>query len=236
MGRVLFVTGTDTGVGKTFLTCLLLRHLRDGGVNALAVKPFCTGDLLDAKLLREHQDGALKLAEITPFFYPWPVAPLVAARRKRQIIQLEQVMAHVEAIRQRCEVLLVEGCGGLLVPLGERFSVLDLIAGLRCGVVMVAPNRLGTVNHTLLSLRAMESRGLKSPTLVLMGARKPDPSQKDNAKIIAEFGSPVRVIPLPFLGGNVFAKRSIAKSCKKLQKPLAEIVAEGILAARSANN
>ena len=81
MGCVLFVTGTDTGVGKTFLTCLLLRHLRDGGVNALAVKPFCTGDLLDAKLLREHQEGALKLAEITPFFYPWPA---LSHRRRRR--------------------------------------------------------------------------------------------------------------------------------------------------------
>ena len=236
MGRVLFVTGTDTGVGKTLLTCLLLRHLRDSGVNALAVKPFCTGNLQDAERLREQQASALSLGEITPFFYEPAVAPLVAARRLSQVVGLEQVMAQVTALRQRCEVLLVEGCGGLLVPLGESFSVLELIQRLCCPVILVAPNRLGTLNHTLLSLRAMKISGPQVPTVVLMGVKEQDASQKDNAGIIEEFGGPTRVIALPFLGGNVFAKRSIAKCCKQLKKPLAEILRKGSLIPLAANN
>src|SRR2546429_4432134 len=95
----IFITGTDTGVGKTVLTGLLVTHLRNQGTDALAIKPFCSGSRADAKLLQAIQDRELTLEEINPFYFPEPVAPLVAARLHRRAITLRQVLAHIERVR-----------------------------------------------------------------------------------------------------------------------------------------
>src|SRR6185312_6066960 len=84
-GKIVFITGTDTGVGKTIFTGLLVRHLREHGVHALAMKPFCSGGRGDVKLLRAMQDAELTENEINPFYFPKPVAPLVDARRSKRL-------------------------------------------------------------------------------------------------------------------------------------------------------
>src|ERR1700722_15876817 len=115
--KIIFVTGTDTGVGKTLLTALLLHHLRARGCRALAMKPFCSGGRADVRLLQSLQPGELSDAEMNPFYFKQPIAPLAASLGKRKKIPLNLVVEKIRAVARKCDVLLVEGSGGLLVPL-----------------------------------------------------------------------------------------------------------------------
>ena len=117
--KILFVTGTDTGVGKTLLTSLLLCFLRQRGVHALAIKPFCSGDRADAKVIARLQPSELSMAQINPHFFPEPVAPWVAAGKGREAIRLSKVIRHIKGIARKCDYLIVEGCGGLKVTVGQ---------------------------------------------------------------------------------------------------------------------
>ncbi|MCX6928449.1 MAG: dethiobiotin synthase [Verrucomicrobia bacterium] len=125
--RIIFITGTDTGVGKTLLTGLLLHYLRHSGCHALAMKPFCSGSRADAEFLHAVQENELTLDEINPFFFSEPLAPLVAARKHQRSICLSSVLRRIRSLASRCQCLLVEGIGGVMVPLGEGFCVADLI-------------------------------------------------------------------------------------------------------------
>ena len=140
-----FITGTDTGVGKTVLTALLARYLRERGVNVAALKPVCSGGRDDARALQAASNGALSLDEINPWHFRAPIAPLLAARRERKRVKRSQVVAHVRAMQKRFDVLLIEGAGGLLSPLGENFNSRDLIASLcrRANCCLPEPARRG---------------------------------------------------------------------------------------------
>lgn len=225
LARIIFITGTDTGVGKTLLTGLLLHHLRQRGCHALAMKPFCSGSRADTELLHAAQDGELTSAEITPFFFAEPLAPLVAARRHHRSIALAKVLRSIGRIAGRCDCLLIEGIGGLLVPLVEGFTVRDLIARLHCEVIVVAANRLGTINHTLLTVEALktiENKGLKA---ILMSHKKEDAATGSNHRILTELLAPTPVLAVPFLGRNLTRLGALKQSRKKIQKSLALILA-----------
>jgi dethiobiotin synthetase len=233
--RIIFITGTDTGVGKTLLTSLLLVHLRDCGCTALAIKPFCSGTRSDIQLLSSAQGRELTKRDINPFYFPEPVAPLVAARKHRRVIEPTQVVSHIKAIARRCECLLIEGAGGLLVPLADSFTTLDLIARFACQVVVVSRNKLGTINHTLLTIRALQRAAMprSSPQppapprdlkVVLMDHGSPDPSCASNARILSEFLRPTPLISLPFFGANAASIQAIRANQKKIKKILARIL------------
>ena len=195
--EIIIISGTDTGVGKTVLTALLVRHLRRQGINALALKPFSSGSRSDARILRAAQDSALALDQINPFHFPEPVAPLVAARKHNRKVSLQRVL---DWIRQTsCDHLLIEGAGGLLTPLGENFTLLDIINDLNATLVIVAPNKLGVINHTLLT-RLVAKR---AATVVLMAQQKPDPSAKTNFAILKELIAPCPIVEFPFLKSPV---------------------------------
>src|SRR5450755_4375727 len=147
MKQTLFITGTDTGVGKTVLTALLVKFLRARGVNAAALKPVCSGGRADARALHAAMNGALTLDEINPWHFRAPIAPLLAARREQKRVHLTEVLAHVRAMQKHFDALLVEGAGGLLSPLGEDFNSRDLILALRAAPLVAAQNRLGVVNQ-----------------------------------------------------------------------------------------
>ncbi len=223
--RIIFVTGTDTGVGKTILTGLLLSHLRQGGCHALAMKPFCSGSRADINFLRAVQDGDLTPDEITPLFFPEPLAPLVAARKHHRSIRLAEILHRIRCVAQRCQCLLIEGIGGLLVPLGEGFSVRDVIAKLGCEVVVVAPNRLGTINQTLLTVNALQHTGIRGLKVVLTWSRKGDSSSRSNGRILAELLAPVPLLVVGFLGRDLHRLKALKKGGKKVQKVLARILA-----------
>jgi len=107
MQPTLFITGTDTGVGKTVLTALLARFLRARGVRAAALKPVCSGGRDDARVLHAAMDGALALDEINPWHFRAPIAPLVAARREHRRVRLAEVLAHVHRLQNHFDVVLV---------------------------------------------------------------------------------------------------------------------------------
>jgi dethiobiotin synthetase len=199
MKQTLFITGTDTGVGKTVLTVLLVKFLRERGGNAAALKPICSGGRDDARKIFTAMDGALSLDEINPWHFRAAVAPLLAARRENKKVKLSQVLAHIRAMQTRCEILLVEGAGGLLSPLGENFNSRDLILALRAMPIVVAQNKLGAVNQILLTLEALPKNLRAKSRVVLVSPQKPDASTKMNAKLLAEFFDAEKIFLLPRL-------------------------------------
>jgi dethiobiotin synthetase len=221
---ILFITGTDTGVGKTVLAALLTRHLRERGLNVAALKPVCSGGRDDARLLRKASGGVLPLDEINPWHFRTPVAPLLAARRERRRVKLSQVVAHIRRLPKRFKVLLVEGAGGLLSPLGDDFDSRDLMAALRATPIIVGSNRLGAVNQILLTLEAL-SRGMTARArVVLMSPPKPDASTKTNTGLLAEHFDGKRIFQLPWLGGQFDWARASGNS--QVPKTLQQLASE----------
>jgi len=219
--KIIFVTGTDTGVGKTLLTALLLHHFREAGIHALAMKPFCSGGLADVRLLQSFQPGELSDREMNPYLFKQPVAPFVATKKSRKNIPLNDVVDRIKRIEQKCERLIIEGSGGLLVPLGKGYTVAGLIAKLDCRVIVVARNRLGTINHTLLTVECLQVLGfLRSElTVVLMSDRTPDTSSRDNRSTLEELLKPVTVLSIPFLRSQVTSSSgTIRKSYSQIKK------------------
>lgn len=223
-GKIIFITGTDTGVGKTVFTALFLHHLRKTGTRAMAMKPFCSGGRGDVRLLRAMQDRELSEDEINPFYFPEAVAPLISTRQRKCVIPLSDVVRRIKVIATRCERLLVEGSGGLFVPLGKGYFVMDVIQRLHCEVVVVARNRLGTINHTLLSVAALKNLGIKPSMIALINTSDVndcDPSCRANKRILSELLAPIPVRGLGFLGKKANEYRVLEKKYKKVKKTLA---------------
>jgi dethiobiotin synthetase len=212
MKQTLLITGTDTGVGKTVLTALLTRYLRAGGSNAVALKPVCSGGRGDARVLHTVPDGILTLDEINPWHFRAPIAPLLAARREHKRVRLADVLAHVRAMQKRFEVVLVEGAGGLLSPLGMNFDSRDLIAALQATPVIVCPNRLGAVNQVLLTLAALPRSASRRSRVVLMSPPKPDVATITNAGLLVEFFDAKRIYELPWLDRHFNPERILKDS------------------------
>ena len=196
---LLFITGTDTGIGKTVLAATLVAHLRRKGLAVGALKPVCSGDREDARAIFTALDGALSLDEINPWHFQKPIAPMLAARAEKKRVKLAEVVAHARHIQKRFPLLIIEGAGGLLSPLGEDFDSRDLIKALGALPVVVCPNRLGVVNQTLLVLAALP-RGLAGKAqVVLVAQRKPDVSYEGNGRLLAEMIGRKRIHFLPWL-------------------------------------
>jgi dethiobiotin synthetase len=232
---IYFITGTDTGVGKTVLTALLARFLRERGVNAAALKPICSGGRDDALSLlaalggsrslrsatvrtatmrsainsRRQRRGALSLDEINPWYFRTPLAPLLAARREKKHVRLPAVAAHCRRMQERFEILLVEGAGGLLSPLGEGFNSRDLILALGAMPVIVAPNRLGALNHIRLTLESLPPVVAATARVVLMLPEKPDLATATNAGLLARFFDIRRIYFMPWLGRSFSAVNAL---------------------------
>lgn len=202
MAQTIFITGTDTGAGKTVLTALLARFLLARKLSVAALKPVCSGGRDDARRLEAALAGALSLDEINPWHFRASIAPLLAARQENQSVQVADVLAFIRTTQKRFDVTLVEGAGGLLSPLGENFDSRDLLMALRAVPVVVAPNRLGVVNHILLTLEVLPKNTVARVKVVLMSSPKPDTATASNAKLLAEFFPASRILTLPWLGRN----------------------------------
>lgn len=163
-----FITGTDTGVGKTHVTALLLRAFNKAGHPALGYKPLACGDRLDAEILRAAgADPFLPLEAINPVFYRVPASPMAAAMIENRAPDITAVRAGFDALRARASTVLVEGAGGWLVPISGNYSMANLAADLDLAVLVVVNNKLGALNHTLLTVEAIVSRGLHCAGLLL---------------------------------------------------------------------
>jgi dethiobiotin synthetase len=203
MKQSIFITGTDTGVGKTVLTALLAQFLRERGVCVAAFKPICSGGRDDARALHAALGGALTLDEINPWHFRAPIAPTLAAAREGKSVSLAQVLAHIRKAENDFEVTLVEGAGGLLSPLGKNFDSRDLMVALRAAPIIVGPNQLGVVNQVLLTLEALPKNLHAKAKVVLMLPPKPDAATASNVKLLGQFFPLQNIFPLPWLGKDV---------------------------------
>ncbi len=207
-----FITGTDTGVGKTVLTALLLRHLQRRGRPAVALKPFATGSRADAALLHRvlvagkgppviaAGGEAVAADDLNAFFFRQPLAPWVAARREKRRVTLARALEAIRAWQAPGRWLLVEGCGGLLTPLGPGYSARELIRALGCPAVIVARNRLGVLNQVRLAWEALGGTRGAAAAVVLMAGARPDLSARTNPRALAEWVAPTPVFVCPHWG------------------------------------
>jgi len=163
----LFITGTDTNAGKTFVTALLTRTLRTRGFETIALKPLCSGERSDVEILQAASDHRLSLDETNPVWLREPAAPLVAARLENRTLSLDALHNWFRALSEKYPSLLVEGAGGWLVPITPTETIADLAARLSLPVVVVVANRLGCINHTLLTLESIRAKGLHCPGIIL---------------------------------------------------------------------
>jgi dethiobiotin synthetase len=168
--HLLFITGTDTAVGKTHVACVLARQLADQNLRVGIYKPVCSGaehrsDTSpywdDIERLAAAVNVPATVDDICPQRFLAPLAPPVAARLEDRRVDFEQAAKGVERWRNRVDVLLIEGAGGWLCPLTESEAIADLAAAIGAPVLIVAPPRLGTINHTLLTVESIRSRGLQ---------------------------------------------------------------------------
>jgi dethiobiotin synthetase len=195
----LFITGTDTGVGKTLIAGAIARILTEQDVKVGVFKPIATGcrhtreGLIssDAEFLAYCSDCDYPLSVVNPVSYHIPAAPIVSADYEHREINLEEIYSAYNYICQCCEVIIVEGIGGIRVPITEDIDVLDLAAGFGLPVVIVSRPDLGTINHTLLTIDAIRSRNLKIAGVVINGydASKEEPAEATAPQVIARCGN-----------------------------------------------
>jgi dethiobiotin synthetase len=214
--RGLFVTGTDTGVGKTEVACALLEEARARGLDVVGMKPAQSGvggeGPTDAELLREACGGVEPLEAICPYSFEAPLAPAVAARLAGVALSLERIEECARALAARHAAVLVEGAGGILVPLTEERSYADLAARLGLPVLVVARAGLGTVNHTALTVEALLRRGLRLLGIVLDRCGPvDDPSVAHNAREIARITGSEPLALLPWVP-DIVARRLAFRS------------------------
>ena len=188
MIRGLFITGTDTGVGKTHVAAAVLAELRRRGVKAAAFKPIACGEggRQDAKIYSGLMQNEVPLDLINPIFLHLPLAPSVAANLERRTINVTRIFESYKMLSSLYSVVLVEGAGGLLVPIKPNYFVADLAKELRLPLLIVARLGLGTINHTLLTVHEARARGLKVRGIVLNDTlgRKRGLAERTNIKVV----------------------------------------------------
>jgi dethiobiotin synthetase len=200
--RILFITGTDTSVGKTVFAVLVTQHLRERGFHVAALKPICSGGRNDARLLRDAAGKVLSLDEVNPWHFTAPLAPVLAARKERKRVRLREVVAHIRRVAKLFEVVVVEGAGGLLSPLGENFDSRDLIQALRATPIVVCPNKLGAVNQVRLVESALSRAAARQARIVLVNPARPDAASRTNLGLVRESVDRTRIHLMPWLGGK----------------------------------
>lgn len=163
----LFLTGTDTHVGKTYVTALLVRAWRAAGRDCVGLKPICCGDRDDAELLHAAADGVIPINEVNPVWLRTPAAPYTASLIENRPLDLDLIREMFGRARSAHESLIVEGAGGWLVPLTREYGMADLAAEFGLPVAIVVANRLGAINHALLTIAAIRARGLECAGLIL---------------------------------------------------------------------
>lgn len=203
----LVVSGTDTGVGKTEVACALLRLFRGAGRKVMGFKPVETGCreesgclvAADALRLKEAAGVEEPLESVAPYRLRAPLAPAAAGPREGTLITIDRIFQTFDLLAGRYDLIVVESAGGLLVPFNDNFLFADLLPNFVLPVLLVAANRLGAINHTLLSLEALNRRQVPVLGVVLnqLSAR-PDASAATNAELIRRHGQVEWLVEIPY--------------------------------------
>jgi dethiobiotin synthetase len=212
--RGIFIAGTDTGVGKTLVSAAILTILRERGFDAVPMKPVQTGakrrgpvwfapDLDFCLAAARMKPTTNERRLMSPCCFSKPCSPHLAAAIEGRRISIAKLLRSFEMLERRHEVVVAEGAGGLLVPISAGQTMLDLIKALALPVVLVARSGLGTINHTLLSLAALEQAGLSVLGVVF---NKTEPSmetdiENNNADIIKRMGNTRILARIPYAAG-----------------------------------
>lgn len=201
-----FITATDTEIGKTLVCGGLARALRRRGRNANVLKPFGSGGTPnpDAVVLSEWLGGAPTPEQICPLSFEQPLAPYTIVRRNLGKPDIQQALHLVRESLEHYDITCVEGIGGVLVPLLRDYSVLDFICELRVPVILVSRAGLGTINHSLLSIAQLKQRDVSIAGFITnqLSQHDADASIQDNAEIIAELGGISHLGHIPYCANN----------------------------------
>jgi dethiobiotin synthetase len=200
----IFVTGTDTGVGKTYVSAGIAEALIRRNVNVGVMKPAETGCRIragklvpkDALLLMQSARVNDPLSIVNPYCFKYPVAPSVAAVREKKTIDIDTILSAYTVLCDKHDFVIVEGAGGIMVPLFGQFTYLDLAHVMRLSVLIVARPSLGTINHTLLSVAALKGRSIPIAGIVINYAlsKKPGLAEETSPEVIAQISG------IPILG------------------------------------
>ena len=202
MSRGYFVTGTDTGVGKTLVAAALLRHLREAGNKVAGMKPIAAGAIAgpegpaneDALLLQAESSARHPYATVNPCLYEPAVAPHIAAAESGVAIDTDRIRAAHAALAAMADIVVAEGAGGFLVPLDAKRSCAELPALLGMDVILVVALRLGCLNHALLTAEAIGARGLRLAGWIGNGIAADFPRREANVATLTDR------LPAPCLG------------------------------------
>jgi dethiobiotin synthetase len=216
------VTGTDTGVGKTVVAAALAAALAHRGLRAGVLKPVETGvpagtDPPDAALLHAASGTSQSLRSVCPFTFAEPLAPLIAAERAGRHIGLAVLDAALAGAMDGCDAMIVEGAGGLMVPIAEHVTYAELFARWHLGLIVVAANRLGALNHAVLTVHAAKAAGLRVHALVLNTVTRPpaDLAASTNAGALRRLLPEHTILTFPYLGDphHIPSLAAAAASC-----------------------
>jgi dethiobiotin synthetase len=202
-----FITATGTDIGKTFVTAGLIRHMRASGREVDAVKPVMTGfdpahpEASDAGVLLAALGRpviAAEIARISPFRFAAPLSPDMAARRERRDLDFNALTAFsADAVAHTKGTLLIEGIGGVMVPLDDRHTVLDWMVSLACPVILVTGSYLGSLSHALTSIDALGPRSIAIRTVVVNETPGSTVPLADTLATLTRFAAPIPVVALP---------------------------------------
>ncbi len=213
--QTIFVTGTDTNIGKTYVSCLLIRKLRATGLTIGAYKPVCSGAEFDAdgrpswtdiKTLRSAAGAEWSLDLICPQRFLAAVAPNVAAELEGTAVSHDLLWKGFAAWTTRVDALIVEGAGGICCPLSNEVTVLDLATQIQAPVLVVAANRLGVISHTRLTVDRLRQSGLDVIAVILNEAGtadSTDASVTTNAGQLSHWIPNIPVLHVAFCGQEI---------------------------------
>ena len=182
-----FVTGTDTDCGKTYVTALLVRAARTTGADAVGAKPFCCGPRTDIEILAQAADQTETLDAINPLWWKTPASPRACAMLGEPAADVPRALTAVRDLAARHTQVFCEGAGGWLVPVAEDFTVADFAVNLGWPVIVVVRNKLGALNHTLLTVESVRRRGLPLAGLILNDVEgQADEATRTNRAVLEE--------------------------------------------------
>lgn len=228
-----FITGTDTGVGKTVVAAAIAHYLRKRGILVAVLKPVTSGAVIidgrivseDAELLRWASACNAPDTDIAPYLLREPLAPSESAAREGVTIQIGPIRESFERLSTSHDFVVVEGAGGFLVPLAKDLLVADLVEELSLPLLIVARPNLGTVNHTLMTCECARSRGIEVMGVVINGQPEhPGPAELYAARLISEYASVLipAVLPRCNAGDEKIVVETLSK-CIETQ-PLAALL------------
>ncbi len=222
----LFITGTDTGAGKTVVTGLLAHYLEKNGMKTVTQKWIQTGCFHFSEDLEEHlrimhrqKEHYLSFdQEMAPYIFEFPASPHLAADMEKRVINDTEVKTSFKKLKENFEMVLAEGAGGLLVPYNRKKTIADIVKDLQLPVLIVAKNKLGVINHTLLTVEVLKCRGLEHFGIIFNA----DPDEKpeiaeDNIDIVNTF-----------TGGKVLGNLIYSRDDEELKKSF-EPIGDNIL-------